>query len=37
MIDDEPNLVTSSKSQRVVGGGYAFTIEIYRLETETIC
>ncbi len=34
MIHDEPNLVTSSKSQRVVVGGCAFTIEIYRLETD---
>jgi hypothetical protein len=34
MTDDEPNLVTSSKSQRVTVDGYPFSIEIYRLEAE---
>ena len=34
MTDDEPNLVTSSKSQRIVVDGYPFAIEIYRLETD---
>jgi hypothetical protein len=32
--EDEPNLVTSSKSQRVVVDGYPFSIEIYRLEEQ---
>ena len=31
---DEPNLVTSGKSQRVVVDGYAFFINIHRLETD---
>lgn len=34
MIDDDPKLVTSGKSQKVVVDGYPFSIEIYRLETE---
>ncbi|MFC2970187.1 hypothetical protein [Acidimangrovimonas pyrenivorans] len=34
MAEDEPNLVTSSKSQRVVVDGYPFSIEIYRLEAD---
>ena len=34
MTDDVPNLVTSSKSQRVIVDGYPFSIEIYRLETD---
>ncbi len=34
MTEEEPNLVTSSKSQRVVVDGYPFSIEIYRLEKE---
>lgn len=34
MIDDEPNLVTSGKSQHIVVEGYPFSIEIYRLEDE---
>ena len=34
MTDDEPNLVTSGKSQRVVVDGYPFAIEIYRLQTD---
>jgi hypothetical protein len=31
---DEPNLVTSGKSQRVVIDGYTFFINIHRLETD---
>ena len=34
MSDDEPNLVTSSKSQHIHIDGYPFSIEIYRLEKE---
>jgi len=34
MTDDEPNLVTSSKSQRVLVDGHPFAIEIYRLEEQ---
>lgn len=34
MVEDEPNLVTSSKSQGVTVDGYPFSIEIYRLENE---
>ncbi len=34
MIEDEPNLVNSAKSQRVVVDGYPFAIEIYRLESD---
>lgn len=34
MTDDEPNLISSSKSQRVVVDGYLFSIEIYRLDTD---
>jgi hypothetical protein len=34
MIDAEPNLVTTSKSQEIVVDGYPFSIEIYRLGTE---
>lgn len=34
MIEDEPNLTTSGKSQHVVVDGYPFSIEIYRLETD---
>ena len=33
--DDEPKLVTSGKSKRVVVDGYPFSIDIYRLETKT--
>jgi hypothetical protein len=33
--DDEPTLVTSGKSKRIVVDGYPFSIDIYRLETET--
>ncbi len=32
--DDDPNLVTSGKSQRVSVDGYPFSIQIFRLETE---
>ena len=32
---DDPNFVTSGKSQRVVVDGYAFLINIHRLETDT--
>lgn len=35
MIDnDEPDLVTSGKSQQAIVDGYPFSIEIYRLETD---
>ena len=34
MIDEEPNLVSSRKSLRVIIDGYPFSIEIYRLEIE---
>lgn len=30
MIEDEPNLVTSGKSQHVLIDGLPFSIEIYR-------
>ncbi|MEH0294217.1 hypothetical protein V6R98_18680 [Agrobacterium sp. CCNWLW71] len=33
--DDEPNLVTSGKSKRIVVDGYPFSIDIFRLETDT--
>lgn len=33
--DDEPNLVTSGKSKRIIVDGYPFSINIFRLETET--
>lgn len=33
--EDEPNIVTSGKSMRVVIEGMRFSIEIYRLETDT--
>lgn len=33
--DDEPNLVTSGKSHRIVVDGYPFSIDIFRLETDT--
>jgi hypothetical protein len=32
--EDEPNIVTSRKSQRVIIDGFPFSIEIYRLESE---
>ena len=31
---DEPNLVTSAKSQQVIIDGYPFSIEICRMENE---
>ena len=34
MIEDEPNLVTSGKSQHVIIDGFAFSIEIYRLDQD---
>lgn len=34
MIEDEPNLVTSGKSQHVIIDGFPFSIEIYRLEHD---
>ncbi|RRN67539.1 hypothetical protein [Agrobacterium deltaense] len=33
--DDDPNLVTSGKSKRIVVDGYPFSINIFRLETYT--
>tara|TARA_R110002110_G_scaffold415730_3_gene654536 strand:- start:3666 stop:3932 length:267 start_codon:yes stop_codon:yes gene_type:complete len=35
MVEEEPNLITSSKSQQVVVDGYPFSIEIYRLEDQS--
>lgn len=35
MIDEEPNLVTSGKSRRIVVDGYPFAIDIFRLENDT--
>ena len=32
---DEPNLVTSGKSKRIIVDGYPFSIDIYRLEADT--
>ena len=32
--DQDPKLVTSDKSQRVLVDGYPFSIQIYRLETD---
>lgn len=32
--DDEPNIVTSSKSRRITVDACSFSIEIYRLEFE---
>lgn len=34
MIEEEPNLVTSGKSQRIIVDGLPFSIEIFRLEEE---
>jgi len=34
MTDNEPNLVTSSKSQMIVVDGSLFAIEIHRLQTD---
>lgn len=33
--DDDPNIVTSGKSMRVIVDGLRFSIEIYRLETNS--
>jgi len=35
MVEEEPNLITSSKSQQVTVDGYPFSIEIYRLEDQS--
>lgn len=35
MMDEEPNLVTSGKSTRVVIDGYPFSIDIFRMENVT--
>ena len=35
MVEEEPNLITSSKSQQVSVDGYPFSIEIYRLEDQS--
>ena len=35
MTDDEPNIVTSGKSQKITIDGLPFSIEIYRLEGDT--
>ncbi|MCP3468695.1 hypothetical protein [Bradyrhizobium sp. CCGUVB23] len=32
--DDQPNLVTSGKSKRIIVDGYPFSIGIFRLETD---
>jgi hypothetical protein len=32
--EDDPNIVTSGKSMRVIVDGFLFSIEIFRLETE---
>jgi hypothetical protein len=32
--DDTPNIVTSGKSQHMTVGGFAFSIQIYRLEED---
>lgn len=34
MSEEEPNLVTSSKSQSVAVDGYPFSINIFRLERD---
>ena len=35
MVEEELNLITSSKSQHVTVDGYPFSIEIYRLEDQS--
>ena len=35
MTDDEPNIVTSGRSQKITIDGLPFSIEIYRLEDDT--
>lgn len=34
MMAEEPNLVTSGKSTRVVIDGYSFSIDIFRMEND---
>jgi hypothetical protein len=34
MVEEEPNLITSPKSQQIEMDGYPFSIEIYRFEDE---
>ena len=34
MTEDNPNIITSGKSQRIAIDGLPFSIEIYRLETD---
>lgn len=34
MIHDEPQLISSIKSQRIVVDGYSFAIEIHRLDND---
>lgn len=34
MIHDEPKLISSIKSQRIVVDGYSFAIEIHRLDND---
>lgn len=34
MVEDEPNLITSGKSQHVLIDGLKFSIEIFRLEQD---
>ncbi|MCA0961987.1 hypothetical protein [Salipiger bermudensis] len=36
MKEDEPNVVMSGKCQTVTLSGYPFSVEIYRLETESL-
>lgn len=35
MVDEEPNLVTSGKTTRIVIDGYPFSIDIFRMENDT--
>lgn len=34
MTEEDPNIITSGKSQRITVDGRPFSIEIYRLETD---
>lgn len=34
MTEEDPNIITSDKSQRIIVDGLPFSIEIYRLETD---
>ena len=34
MTEEDPNIITSGKSQRITVDGLPFSIEIYRLETD---